>query len=233
MKIPHRLNLTAVILVTATSTSYLHAAVTLPTDAVAGMSRDRITGNSSTFTNFPAAENPAKATDGISVGGNKYLSFTGAGLDSTGAPTASPTGFIVVLSNPSAINQFRFAIANDTPSRDPANVLIEGTNKAGNAVDLASSSLGTDFTLVYSGISGIDSGDARNSPTTASYGDFINFATSAQYRAYRVTITDLVRVPPNAPTNFQFAELELNLVPEPSSSMLAGIGALALFRRRR
>ena len=213
--------------------SCLNAAVTLPTDDVAGVSRDRVTGNSSLFTNYPGAEGPAKSIDGISIGGNKYLSFTGAGLNSSGNISANPTGFIVVLSTPSAINQFRFAIANDAPSRDPATILIEGTNSLGTAAQLAASSLGTDFTTVYSGISGIDAGDPRNTASTSSYGDYVNFTTSAEYRAYRVIITDLVRYDGNAPTNSQFAELELNLIPEPSTSLLAGLGSLVLLGRRR
>ncbi len=202
-------------------------AVVVPAVSAVAVSRDRTTGASGpqvVGTDYPAAEGPFQAVDG-SVN-TKYLNFNGAGLDGAGTSVANPTGLVATFASPVAINSFRFATANDFPSRDPGSVLIEGTNSTPDA-----SLPGSAFTQVYSGPTGIASGQDR-----FTFGPSINFANTTAYSSYRVIITDLVRVPGNAPTNSQFSEIEFSsngVVPEPASLGLLGLGGLTLLRRRR
>lgn len=194
-------------------------------------------GSLDPYTNFPGPEGPAQSIDDDT--GSKYLSFQGAGLNNAGELETSPTGFVVVLDSPAAIGGVQFTTANDYASRDPGIVQIYGTNMAGSAAEIADTAIADDLTLVYDGTTGIPAysevggsavTEGRYETAPAQY-----FPESAEYGAYVVIITDLVRYEGNAPTNFQFSEVALLQVPEPSTLALVGLGGLGLIglARRR
>ena len=71
---------------------------------------------------YPAAENPAAALDGVST--TKYLNFGDLG-----------SGFIVTPLVPLPVESFRITTANDAPGRDPASWALYGRNGALTTVD--------------------------------------------------------------------------------------------------
>ena len=209
---------------------FIHASViTTPSSDIVGVEHDLNNHWSVLNTNYPGAEAPAKAIDGDL--NSKYLNFAGAGLDGSGNQVSNPTGFIVTLPSAVALSSFRMATANDFPSRDPATVTIEGGNFSGeSSTDIANSDSDSDWTLLYSGPSGIVTDQARNT-----FAPVVSFAPSDAYSSFRFIITDLVRYAGNAPTNSQFSEIEINSAPapEPGSLALMAIGSTGLLRRRR
>jgi hypothetical protein len=230
MRLNHRFVIPAAVLLALGHFAGAQVIVTAPTDDIIGALHDLDNHYSNFSNNYPGGEDPKKAIDGdIST---KYLNFDGAGLDDNGNRLTNPTGFLLTLSTkgPAPINGFRLATGNDAPSRDPAMITIEGTNRAGTSTDLANTDDDSDWTLIYSGQTGLHVDQVRTT-----WGDWITFPTSDTYKSYRVIITDLIRYADNAPTNSQFGEIQLanNVVPEPASIGLLGVGGLLCVRRRR
>ena len=207
--------------------------VTTPTDDIVAVARS-FEGFSNANSDFPAAESPRQAIDQNPA--TKYLNFQGAGFNNDGVRPGNadgfPTGFIVTLAVPASIDSFQMTAANDAPSRDPSQILIEGSNQFDTASEYLTSPNESPalWNTIYSGPSGLMLDQPRLTP-----GDLIEFDESAVYSSYRVTIQDLFRVPNNAPTFSQFADIALlgTPVPEPVSLGLAGLGGLALLARRR
>lgn len=201
--------------------------VTSAGDDVAGTQLSLADGSLDAFTNFPGAEGPDKAIDDSASSGSKYLSFTGAGLNDNGEQAFNPTGFVVVLDAPAAIGGVQFMTANDFASRDPGVVQIFGTNLPGTASDIASLATAGDLTEVYYGATGVPAfatvDDGRGVVTPPQL-----FPESDPFAAYVVIVRDLVRYDGNAPTNFQFAEISLLQVPEPSTVVMVGLAGLAM-----
>jgi hypothetical protein len=184
------------ITVTATSTSSTSTtttttaarpfiAITRTGDSIMGLyntSAGQSTGASNGMYSGPA-ETPDKAIDGTVT--TKYLNF--GFQSSAGASFYQPgvgTGFYITpaISNVSVATALLFATANDTPDRDPFTVTLEGTN----ATTIAALNLGSSWTLIYSGPTGIDPVTA---PPRMTYVPQQNFSNTMAFSSYRLLIT--------------------------------------------
>ena len=94
------------------------------------------------------------------------------------------SGFYVspVSSTASIAISLLFATANDVPDRDPITVTLEGTN----VTSTAALNLGSSWTLLYNGSTGID---ATNAPNRSMYVAQQNFSNTRALRSYRVLVT--------------------------------------------
>ncbi len=144
----------------------------------------------------------------------KFLNFAEQNV----AVTLTPS----LIGGPSLLRGIALTSANDAPERDPASLVIAGSNN------------GVDFFQIYAGVA----------PTfTARFQEReLFFANSNPYTQYRVTFVNVVD--PGAANSVQIAEMRLiasapAVVPEAGSgSLLATIGLLTLAgvvvsRRRR
>ena len=94
------------------------------------------------------------------------------------------TGFFVTpsISNATVVTGLIFATANDFADRDPLAVTLEGSNATTNAT----LHLGTSWTLIYNGSTGID---CSNDPGRSRYVTQQNFNNTMIFASYRVLIT--------------------------------------------
>lgn len=114
----------------------------------------------------------------------KYLNF---GVNSGGITATQPglnTGFYVspVSSNASVAIGLLFATAFDAPDRDPITVTLEGTNATGTAA----LNLGSSWTLLYSGPTGINATSVAN---RSMYVTPQIFSNTRAFRSYRLLVT--------------------------------------------
>ena len=216
---------------TTAAFAVINADVTAPGDPITGIFNTVAGGNSNTSTagfgigQFPSGEPPPNAIDNqftnpYPAGQGKYLNF-GMGTQGTSSATqGTQTGFFVTpASGPSIINAVRFAAANDSATRDPLAITIEGSN-AVSGLDQGSA-----WTLIYSGTSGLDVDPGR-----FTQGPIVNFVNLVPYSSYRLLVTAQRGVD----NSVQYGEVELigTTVPEPSVIMVLGLGGLLLGRRR-
>jgi hypothetical protein len=210
-----------------------------PGDPIVGIWQTTAENSSTTSTvgttqagQYPAAEPPSAAIDG-SVD-TKYLNFgTGGGSGVTSPTKGEGTGFYVTPLGATGglatlVTGIRFATANDAPERDPLTITLEGSNATG--ADLA---LGVNWTLIYSGSTGLEPLFSNTPEHRKQYGDVQSFANSEYFTSYRVLVTSHRGVA----NSVQYSEVELlgQVIPEPSTAVLAALGLLgvALFARRR
>lgn len=158
---------------------------------------------------FPGGEAPGFAIDGNI--GTKYLNFRGRG-----------TGFIVTPSGgASVISAFTLTTGNDAPGRDPNAYAIYGTN---DAITSAQNSTGSseNWALIQAGTLNPPGGRGEAYASEA-------VANGTAYTSYRFDVLG------NNDNLVQFAEIQFDgtFIPEPSSAMLAMLGLLPVFRRRR
>ena len=164
----------------------------------------------SASSNFPGPEGPSFAIDGNS--GTKYLNFGGIN-----------TGFIVTPGGgASVISGFTMTTGNDAAGRDPNAYVLYGTN---DAITSAENSDGNAENWVQ-----IQSGTLNPPPGRGvAYGSEA-VTSSTAFTSYRFDVVG------NGGDNLmQFAEIQFDgtFIPEPSSAMLAMLGLLPVFRRRR
>ncbi|CAF3929444.1 unnamed protein product [Rotaria sordida] len=95
----------------------------------------------------------------------------------------------------SIIVGLQFCTGNDFPDRDPIRITLEGTNEPANQLTLGSS-----WTLIYDGSSGLDYDPGR---TTC--GEKELFSNSVEYTSYRVLVTEKR----GADNSVQYSELRL------------------------
>jgi hypothetical protein len=170
---------------TTTTTAPPIIMITRAGDSIMGLyktSAGQSTGASNGIYSGPA-EVPPKAIDGSLA--SKYLNFgfqgtTGAVLNNPGAGT----GFYVTpsISTASLAIGLLFATANDWPNRDPITVTLEGTN----ATSIAALNLGSSWTFIYSGPTGID---PLNAPPRSTYVPQQKFSNTIPYSSYRLLLT--------------------------------------------
>lgn len=129
------------------------------------------------------AELPQMALDGNTS--TKYLNYgTNA---SKGVSIPQPginSGFYVTptISNATVVCSLRFATGNDDPQRDPITVTIEGTN----AISNSTLTLGSSWTLIYNGSTGIY---ITEDPGRKKYGTQKYFSNTKVFSSYRLLVT--------------------------------------------
>jgi hypothetical protein len=128
------------------------------------------------------SEYPPFAIDNSSS--TKYLNY---GINVGGLTAYQPglnTGFYVspVSSSASIAIVLLFATANDVPDRDPITVTLEGTNVTSSTA----LNLGSSWTLIYSGPTGINS---TTDPGRLTYVPQQNFSNTLAFRSYRLLVT--------------------------------------------
>ncbi|CAF3707485.1 unnamed protein product [Rotaria sp. Silwood1] len=186
---------------TSANTSQTIVSITSPADPIVGLyntSAGQSTGAYNGRYSGPAEE-PPKVIDGLLS--TKYLNFGFQG--SASAILNDPgvnTGFYVTptISTASVAVALLFATANDFPNRDPLAVTLEGTN----ATDVGALNLGSSWTLIYSGPTGIDPAIA---PARSTYVPPQNFSNTIAFRSYRLLVTSQ-RGPENS---VQYAEAQI------------------------
>lgn len=145
--------------------------------------------------NYVAAEPALAAFDNSCA--TKYTSFGPCTISSSAGSTCGlNTGFQVTpLVGPIVIRAFRICTGNDNPPRDPMTMTLEGSNQTGSALFLGSS-----WTLIYSGPTGL-----ATDPGRQSYGVRQTFSNTIAYRSYRILM-------PTKRANdiaIQYSEIEL------------------------
>ena len=202
--------------------------VTAPGDPITGIYQTLVGGNSITSSvgtntgQYPAAEAPQFAIDNSTA--TKYLNFGNGNQNTSAAGKGVGTGFFVTpASGFSVLTGVHFAAANDSPERDPLTITIEGTTATSNL------NLGSSWTLIYSGPTGLATDPGRNT-----FGPIQSFLNGAAYTSYRVLISSERDAPINA-NSVQYSEIELigHLVPAPAGALSLGFAGFVMGARRR
>lgn len=130
---------------------------------------------------YVAAEPPINAFDSNCA--TKYTSFgeCPATNPSGNLTCGTKTGFYVTLQGGAVVvHSFRFCTGNDFPERDPMTLTVEGSNSTGAALNLGSS-----WTLLYNGLSGLSIDPGRNS-----LGQTVAIpSNTVAYLSYRILIS--------------------------------------------
>jgi hypothetical protein len=193
----------------AVARSYLHTAAvktvaptfaTAAGDPIVGFYQASVGGNDTPSTvgtgpgQYQSTESPPRAIDNDPA--TKYLNF-GNGNSGISSPTKGVgTGFYATPSlGPSIVTGIQVATANDSPSRDPLAVSIEGTN-ATSGFDS-----GANWTLIADNV---DLGITTD-PGRSSYGPVVRFINTRAYRSYRV----IIKSQRGSDNGVQYAELNL------------------------
>ncbi|CAF0872152.1 unnamed protein product [Adineta steineri] len=151
---------------------------------MAAVGRDATTltiGSGTSTCQSPTGQTATNVVDGNLT--TKYLNF---GLGNTGiynSLTGVGTGFVIIpqSGNFSVLQAFRFGTADDTPTRDPITITIEGSQSSNSTYLL----LGSAWSLIYYGWTGIN---LNNDPGRNVYGDLQTISQASAYRAYRILI---------------------------------------------
>lgn len=165
--------------------------------------------------NTKAGTNSSASSAGTSVGDfyrdetphhafdrNPNTSYTSYGMCNLSVSSPScgeDTGLHFTLQQgPVTLKAFRFlTMRNNFLSRDPTRITIEGSNQTSSSLLM----LGSVWTLIYNGSSGLE-----NNPGRSSYGSIQTLANDiAAYQSYRVLVTSKRAVE----SSTQYAELEL------------------------
>jgi hypothetical protein len=166
---------------------------------------------------------------------NKYLNFLdlGSGVIINPLTSRIGTGGVVVTG-------LRLYTANDSPLRDPASYILEGSHTPSGPFTLISQGP----LALPEGRNAIPGNQLATPPTlptpinpATQFNQTIEFANTIPYISYRLTFPTLKGagpgIDPNAANSMQIAEIELLAVPEPGSLAVLSIGALGLLARRR
>lgn len=184
-----------------------------------------VAGTAGGVNNWPTAEPPANAIDGLTgtgTGASKYLNFA-----------RTNTGLIVTPNlGSSIVTSITLFTANDSENRDPSSYELWGTN---SIVGGGTTAMAT-FSLISSGALALPAG--RNGVNGANdFDDFqtVAFGNAVAYTSYLLlfpTVKDIGSVA----NSMQIAEVRFDgtLVPEPTVGVLGLLaGAPFLLRRRR
>ncbi|CAF1148111.1 unnamed protein product [Adineta ricciae] len=143
---------------------------------------------------YMARESPDKACDGYVS--TKYLSFGSCHSGGEGPTCGTGTGFYLELSRgPTLVNGMKVCTADDFEQRDPIHASLEGSSLSGR--DL---SLGSSWTLLYGGSSGLETDPGRKK-----CGPLQLFNNTKEYRSYRF----LVSAKRNISNCVQYSEVQL------------------------
>ncbi|CAF2093169.1 unnamed protein product [Rotaria magnacalcarata] len=177
--------------------------ITRPNDTIVGLYKTiagRSTGGSNgTYPNNE--ETPLQAIDGLLS--TKYVNL--GRYNSPGfyeSVIGIGTGFYVVpkISNSSVAIALRFATSDHSPSNDPTEVTLEGTNE----IETKGLNLGSNWRLIYRGTSGmgLTSFDVRST-----YMPPVHFQNTIAYRSYRLLVSKVKM--PNSNNAVQYAEAQI------------------------
>ena len=147
----------------------------------------------STAGTYPATEPPYKVCDESLL--TKSLNFGDCTSTSVLSTCGVNSGFYITpRRGASLVTAFRLCTANDIPTRDPTSITLEGSNQ--NAADL---DLGSSWTLIYQGVSGLSVDPGRST-----CGDKMFFSNTITFTSYRF----LVVGKRGAENSFQLSELQ-------------------------
>ncbi|UJR16596.1 hypothetical protein I4U23_003496 [Adineta vaga] len=193
---------TTTITTTSLSTTTTKAQLTLTSinGLIYGIFNTSIGGNSVASTSgfnigsYPPVESPNNACDDNTT--TKYLNFGSCSeiqfLDTCGLNTGF---YLELLQGHVLVTGFRICTADDYPERDPLIISLEGSNQSGIALTLGSS-----WSLIYSGNSGLLSNPGRGICGLVQW-----FNNSIQYRSYRF----LVSSKRGTSNSVQYADVQL------------------------
>ena len=159
----------------------------------------------------------SNALDGVTT--TKYLNFgTSNNVRNNQSITAGVgTGFYVTPSiGTTVLTGFKMATADDESARDPLTITIEGSNATGTAL-----TLGSNWTSIYSGTTGLDIDPGRNA-----WGELVSITNASSYSAYRMLVTSQAGV--SNCTQYSEAAFYGSVVPEPSAIVLGITGLIGL-----
>jgi len=149
------------------------------------------------MSDYVLGQGPAQAFDQSTS--TKYVNFGvcnstyGANVINCGQDTGL---YLTLQRGSSLLVAFRFWIANSYPLRDPMNITIEGSNQPQAALVLGSS-----WTLIYSGSSGLDIDPGRQS-----FGQMQGLSSNTvKYSSYRL----LIRLKRSTGNFVQHSEFEM------------------------
>ena len=126
----------------------------------------------------------------------KYTNFGSCTPSQWGYTCGEKTGlYLTPIRGLSCLQSVRFCTANDIPERDPLTITIEGSNQTSSELTLGSS-----WTLIYNGSSGLDTDPGRQV-----YGQIQHISNYAWYRSYRILATKQR----GYHSSIQYAEIEL------------------------
>jgi hypothetical protein len=133
---------------------------------------------------------------GSVIDGNVDTKYFNKGEDTSARFPGMNTGFLITpKAGEKIITAIQFATANDEEDRDPVNITLEGSN-----TEHPVKAQGDDFTLIYSGPSGLSGVFDRNH-----WGPVVTFTNTHAYKSYRVLVTAIR----GEATGTQYSEVRL------------------------
>lgn len=168
------------VLATVSASTWAADPLLKPGDPIVGIDRD------SNASNYPGAESPSKAFDGLT--NTKYLNFA-----------KDNSGFIVTPASVTVVQSLALTTANDWAERDPASYQIFGTNAPIVSTDNSNGDLEA-WTLISEGSLSLPAERLTAAPA-------INFSNSTAYASYRVVFPTLKNAA--ATNSMQIAEVGL------------------------
>ena len=137
-----------------------------------------ISGSGSANGQYYYTEIPSYACDGSLS--NQYTSFGACTVAGNTMACGTNTGFYrTPLRGASLITGLQVCTGSSTIARDPITITFEGSNQAASALNLGSS-----WTLLYTGQSGLATNPGRQACGTSQY-----FTNSIWYYSYRFLVT--------------------------------------------
>ncbi|CAF0948289.1 unnamed protein product [Adineta steineri] len=168
---------------------------------IIGIYKTTVGTNSTTATpgnyigQYIPTESPYNACDNNT--GTKYLSFGTCGETTIDSICGLNTGLYLELQRGlSLIIGLQMCTGNDYPERDPFIVSLEGSNLSGTVLNL-----GTSWTLIYNGPSGL-----QTDPGRSTCGRFQSINNTIQYKSYRF----LVSAKRSISNSVQYSEIQLH-----------------------
>ncbi|CAF1669271.1 unnamed protein product, partial [Adineta ricciae] len=151
---------------------------------IAGVYNTSVDGDSTAATpgygvgQYSASETPGDACDNDAS--TKYVNFGSCTISDNNTQCGLNTGLHFELQRGSAVvRALQMYTANDYSERDPLTVSLEGSNQSGSNLTLGSS-----WTLIYNGNSGL-----QNDPGRRSGGSIQQINNTISYRSYRFLVS--------------------------------------------
>ncbi len=145
--------------------------------------------------NYASDEPAARACDRIIS--TKYLNYGWCIKENNSPICGLNTGFYLELKQGALlVTGLQICTGDDRPERDPLQVSLEGSNQSGTGL-----TLGTSWTLIYKGNSGLEPDPGR-----VACGILQSFNNSIQYKSYRFLVSAKRT---SSSDSVQYSELQL------------------------